>query len=737
MTRVSRRAFLKVSGSLAVSGGLALGLRLPAAAQGSSLEVNAWILVLPNETVVIRYARAELGQGGMTAAAQLVAEELECDWRRVRVEYADSNENLKRKRIWGPMVSARSSAIRESHELLRNAGASAREMLIAAAAKGWGVARAECRAANGVVTHAPSGRRMTYGRLAAAAAKLEVPKNIPLKPPSSWKLAVPRIEVPDIVTGHLRYAVDMQLPGMVHAAVAQSPVVGGRVRSVDEAAVRNRPGVLRVLAFEDFVAVVADNWWRASQALTALPIVWDGGGNERVSSERIKRYLRQGFDADAAATVVKRQGEPEAAIAEAERVFEFEYETPFLAHATLEPPGCTAVVKDGQVDVWTSTQDAEAAHAAAAEAADVAPANVHVHRMQAGGAFGRRLAQDYLRQAVRVARALGGVPVKLLWSREEDLQHDQYRPASLVKLRAGLDAVGYPVGVQCRVAAPAVKDVDATAALADQPYWIAHQQVEYVARNTPVPVGYWRGAAHSQNPFARECFLDELAHAGSHDPLAYRLELLPHSAKERAVLLSRRPRGRLGSRAAGRRAPRRGGLRSVWELHRRGGRAFGCRQEGASAPHRDGHRLRACRKPRQRHRADAGQRGLHAERALLGRDHAPRRVGWSNPTSTTTGSCASRRCPPSRCCSRLPAASGAASASPASPSWRPRSPTRSSPPRANPCARFRSRISATSFECAGVAHRPADPASDGTGYLFLRLQRRRGVSPRDVARLEG
>jgi isoquinoline 1-oxidoreductase subunit beta len=532
VTRVSRRAFLKLSG------GLALGLRLPALAQGSSLEVNAWILVLPNETVVMRYARAELGQGGMTAAAQLVAEELECDWRRVRVEYADSNENLKRKRIWGPMVSARSGAIRESHEVLRNAGASAREMLIAAAAKGWGVARAECRAANGVVTHAPSGRRMTYGRLAAAAAKLEVPRNIPLKPPSSWKLAVPRIEVPDIVTGQLRYAVDVQLPGMVHAAVAQSPVVGGRVRSVDEAAVRNRPGVLRVLAFEDFVVVVADNWWRASQALTALPIVWDGGGNERVSSERIRRYLRQGFDADAAATVVKRQGEPEAAIAEAERVFEFEYETPFLAHATLEPPGCTAVVKDGQVDVWTSTQDAEAAHAAAAEAADVAPANVHVHRMQAGGAFGRRLAQDYLRQAVRVARALGGVPVKLLWSREEDLQHDQYRPASLVKLRAGLDAVGYPVGVQCRVAAPSVKDIDATAALADQPYWIAHQQVEYVARNTPVPVGYWRGAAHSQNPFARECFLDELARAGSHDPLAYRLELLPHAAKERAVLLT-------------------------------------------------------------------------------------------------------------------------------------------------------------------------------------------------------
>jgi isoquinoline 1-oxidoreductase beta subunit len=455
----------------------------------------------------------------------------------VRIEYADSNEQLRRKRVWGSMVSTRSRAIRESHEVLRTAGATAREMLVAAAARGWGVARAECRVANGVVTHVPTGRRTSYGRLAAAAAKLQVPKDVPLKPTSAWKLSVQRVEVPDIVTGHLRYAADVQLPGMVYAAIAHSPVLGARVGSMDESAVRNRRGVLRVIALEDCVAVVADNWWRASQALAALPVVWEGGGNDRLSSERIQRYLRQGLQADAPASVAKRLGEPEAAIAEAERVFEFEYATPFLAHATMEPPGCTAVVKDGQVDVWTSTQDAEAAHAAAAEAAGVAAHNVYLHRMQAGGAFGRRLAQDYTRQAVLIAKAMGGVPVKLLWSREQDLQHDHYRPASIVKLRAGLDASGYPVGLQCRVAAPALKNLDATAALADHPYWIPHQQVEHVARNTPVPVGYWRGGPHSQNPFARECFLDELAHAGGHDPLAYRLDLLPRSAKERAVLV--------------------------------------------------------------------------------------------------------------------------------------------------------------------------------------------------------
>jgi isoquinoline 1-oxidoreductase beta subunit len=533
VTRVSRRGFLKLSGSLA------LGFHLPATGQGTNSELNAWVVVQANERVVIRYARSELGQGSMTSAAQLVAEELDCDWRHVRVEYADSNEQLRRARVWGPMAAASSRTIRDSHHILRSAGAAAREMLVAAAAQAWNVAPAECRAAAGVISHASSGRRTTYGRVAAAAAKLEAPREVRLKDPSAWKLAgkpIARLDIPDIVTGDMRYGIDAQLPGMLYAAVAQSPVLGGRARSVDEAAVRERRGVLKVLAFGDFVAVVADNWWRAAQALAALPVVWESGGNERLSSERIYRYLRQGLEPDATASLVRKEGEAEAAIAQAERVFESEYFTPFLAHMTLEPPTCTAVVKDGQVDVWVSTQDAEATHAAAAEAAGVAPAKVYVHRTQAGGGFGRRLAQDYTRQGVAIAKAMAGVPVKMIWTREEDLQHDHYRPASVARLRAGVDAVGYPVGWQCRVAAPSLKDVDATAALADQPYWIPHQHIEYVARNTPVPVGYWRGAAHSQNPFARECFIDELAHAGGHDPLAYRLHLLPDGAKERAVL---------------------------------------------------------------------------------------------------------------------------------------------------------------------------------------------------------
>ena len=518
MSSLSRRAFLKTAGALV------LGVHLPAQGQAARGEINAWVMVLPNEQVIVRYARSEMGQGSMTAAAQLVAEELECDWKRVRVDYADSNEQLRRKRVWGLMSSAGSRTIRESQEVLRNAGAAAREMLIVAAAQSWGVAAAECRAAGGVIAHAASGRRTTFGRVAPAAARLEAPKQVVLKPQAEWKLAgkpLPRVDIPDIVTGRARYGIDTQLPNMVYAAIAQCPIPGGRVRSVDEAPARGRRGVLRVLAMDEFVAVIADNWWRAAQALQALKIEWDGGANAGFSSAAFQRELAQAFDPDTAASVMRSEGEVEKALAQAAPVVEAEYAAPFLAHATLEPPSCTAVVKDGQVDVWTSTQDAEATHAAAAAAAGVAPENVYVHRTQVGGGFGRRLAQDYTAQGVAIAKALNGVPVNLIWTREEDLQHDQYRPASLVRLKAGLDDAGNPVALQCRVAAPALKDVDATAALADQPYSIAHLRIEHAVRSSAVPVGYWRGDAHSQNPFVRECFIDELAHVAKRDPLDY------------------------------------------------------------------------------------------------------------------------------------------------------------------------------------------------------------------------
>jgi len=333
MSALSRRSFLKTGGALA------LGVHLPARAQPGRGEINAWVMVLPNEQVIIRYARSEMGQGSMTAVAQLVAEELDCDWKKVRVDYADSNEQLRRKRVWGPMSSSGSRTIRESHEVLRNAGAAAREMLVAAAAQGWGVAAGECRAAGGVIAHASSGRRITYGRVAAAAAKLPVPKQVALKGQTEWKLAgkpLARIDIPDIVTGRTRYGIDTQLPGMMYAAIAQSPVPGGRLKSVDEAAAaRSRRGVLRVLPMGEFIAVIADNWWRASQALRALKIEWDGGANASLSDEAVQRELAQAFEPDTAASVTKSEGDIDKALAQAARVLEAEYATPFLAHAAL------------------------------------------------------------------------------------------------------------------------------------------------------------------------------------------------------------------------------------------------------------------------------------------------------------------------------------------------------------------------------------------------------------------
>jgi len=545
----TRRDFLKISA--AAGGGIAVGLPLAAGAQGVAPEINAWVVIQPNDLVIIRYARSEMGQGSMTSAAQLVAEELACDWSKVRVEYADTNQHVKRKRAWGDMAAVGSRTIRQSQQYLRTAGATAREMLIAAAARGWDVPAAECSAAEGVISHAASARKTTYGRVASAAAKLEAPKEVKLNDPKDWKIAgkpIRRVDIPDIVTGRMRYGIDAQLPGMLYAAIAQCPVFGGKLQSVDAAKIQGRRGVLKVLPMEDYVAVVADNWWRAKEALKALPIVWDTAGNEGVSSDSILKYLRAGLDDQHDVALARHDGDLEAGLKGAARVLEAEYFTPYLAHATLEPQTCTAVVKNGRVDVWTSTQNAEATHAAAAEVAGVPLENVYVHRTQVGGGFGRRGAQDYTRQGVAIAKAMNGVPVKMLWTREEDMQHDNYRPASLVRVRAGLDAAGNPVAWYSRVSAPSIIatllkrplkegiDPQAVAAFADQPYSIANLRIEYAQRNPHVPVGFWRTVGHSQNPFVRECFIDELAHAAGKDPFDFRKNLLSVTAKERGIL---------------------------------------------------------------------------------------------------------------------------------------------------------------------------------------------------------
>ena len=547
----TRREFLKISAT--VSGGLAVGFHVPFSAaqqQVLSPEINAWVLVRPDDRVIIRYARSEMGQGSMTSAAQLVAEELGCDWKKVHIEYADTNAQVRRKRIWGDMASVGSRTIRFSQEYLRKGGAQAREMLVAAAAKGWGVDASQCKVASGVIT-GPGGKKTSFGKVANAAAKMTPPENPPLKDPKDWTIAgkpIPRVDIPDIVTARIRYGIDAQLPGMAYAAVAQCPVFGGKVKSVDEAKIQGRRGVAKVLKFDDYVAVVADNWWRAKEALKALPVEWDLGQNGTATTDTIKDLLRAGLDAQDDVVVAKKAGDVEGALKGA-KVIEAQYYTPYLAHCTMEPMGCTALIKEGRVDVWTSTQNAEASHAAAAATAGVPLENVYVHRVQNGGGFGRRGgAQDFVRQGVEIAKAMEGTPVKTLWTREEDMQHDFYRPMSMIRFRAALGEDGKPVALDARVAAPSIIatllklplkdgiDPQAVAAIFDQPYEIANFRAEYAQRNAHVPVGFWRTVGHSQNPYMRESFVDELAHAAGKDPYEYRRALLPESSRERKIL---------------------------------------------------------------------------------------------------------------------------------------------------------------------------------------------------------
>jgi len=543
-TPINRRGFLQVSASATAA--LSLGFSLPAHTQSKQpQEVNAWIDIHTDESIVIRYARTEMGQGSRTSAPMLIAEELEVDWKKVRIEDVQAHDNLKRKRAYGDMASVGSRTIRNSQDYLRKAGASARMMLVQAAAQRWGVAESECQAVLGKVVHTATKKSLSYGQLAADAAKLTPPKDVALKDPSTWTIAgksIPRVDIHDIVTGKIRFGVDTQLPGMLHAAIAQSPVFGSKAVSIDSSKVDNRRGIVKVLNMGEFVVVVADNWWRAKEALRDVSIEWESSKYSQVNSAGLMKLYREGLSQTDAA-VARQDGSALATLAQANKVIEAEYYTPYLAHATLEPMVCTAWLQDDQLQIWVSTQNPESSLAAAASTADVPQENVKVFAMQIGGGLGRKSPQDFTRQAVAIAKALPGKPIKLMWSREEDTQHDLYRPASLVKVRASLKPDGKPEALHIRVSAPSIfaqllrmplqngVDAQAVASLNDHPYDIAHCLVDFAQRSAHVPVGFWRTVGHSQNPFVRECFLDELAIAAGTDPLAYRLSLLPNNEK--------------------------------------------------------------------------------------------------------------------------------------------------------------------------------------------------------------
>jgi isoquinoline 1-oxidoreductase beta subunit len=481
----------------------------------------------------------------------LVAEELDADWGQVRVEYATAHENLASKRAYGDMAAVGSRTIRQSQEYLRKAGATARHMLVAAAAQQWGVPAAECTTVKGRVMHAASKRSVTYGKIAQAAAKIEAPKDVPLKDPKNWTLvgkSMARVDIPDIVTGRIRYGIDAQVPGMLHAAVAACPVFNGKVRAMDASKVQNRRGIVQVLNLGEFVAVVADNYWRAKEALREVAIDWDVGAHGNLSSAAIMEHFKGGFD-QAELAVARNDGNTGEALSKAGRVFEAEYYTPYLAHATMEPLVCTAWLKPDSLEIWTSTQNPESTLATAARTAGIDQSKVLVHPMQLGGGLGRKSPQDFTRQAVMIAKEMPGKPIKMVWSREEDIQHDLYRPASLVRFKAALNAQGTIDALHIRVSAPSILatllrlplprgvDGQAVASFSDHPYDIPNTLVDYAQRNTNVPVGFWRTVGHSQNPYMRECFIDELAAAAGKDPLAFRLSMLGGKhPRDRSVL---------------------------------------------------------------------------------------------------------------------------------------------------------------------------------------------------------
>ena len=487
-----------------------------------------------------------------------MGEELDADWSKVTTEYPTPGQNLARKRVWGSFSTGGSRGIRESHEYVRKGGAAARMMLVQAAADGWKVPVSECTTANSVITHTPSGRTATYGSVADAAGKLQSPADIKLKDPAQWNLAgkrMARLDTVDKTTGAQIYGMDLKLPGMLNAAIKECPVFGGKVRGFDAAAIQGRPGVKKVVQVGDnAVAVVADTWWRARTALNALQIDWDEGPNAKASSAEIAEILKAGLDADDA-VVGNANGDAKAAIAAAARRIEAVYAYPFQNHATMETMNATARWTAERCEVWTPTQNGEAALAAASEAAGLPTSKCDVYRLHLGGGFGRRGAvHDWVRQAVEIAKEMPGTPIKLIWSREDDMTHGRYHPVTQCKLTAGLDADGNITGLYMRISGQSIlagifpqnikdgKDpvvfqgLNAPGPEASIGYSFPNLLVDHAMRNPPVPPGFWRGVNLNQNTIYLECFLDEVAHATKQDPLELRRKLMASHPKHLAVL---------------------------------------------------------------------------------------------------------------------------------------------------------------------------------------------------------
>ena len=564
LAQPARRSFLK--GSAATTAGLVIGFHVPffnkqAMAQGiaapAAAEVNAWVVVQPDDKIIIRIARSEMGQGSLTGLAQMVAEELECDWAKVSTEYPTPGQSLARKRVWGDFSTGGSRGIRGSADNVRKGGAAARMMLMQAAANEWQVPVAECTVSKGVITHASSQRSTTYGKVTNAASKLTEPTDIKLKDPKDWTVIgkrLARLDTVDKTTGRQIYGMDLKLPGMLNAAVKASPVFGGKIKSIDDAAVLKRPGVVKVLRVgDDTVVVVADTWWRAKTALDALKIEWDEGPNAKVSSASFAETLKAGLDAKDA-VVGNSVGDAPAAIAGAARKIEAVYSYPHQNHVCMETMNATVKWTPERCEVWVPTQNGEAALAATAEAAGLPAAQCEVYKIHLGGGFGRRGGTDFVRMAVAIGKQMPGTPIKMIWSREEDMAQGRFHPITQCKMTAGLDDKGEITGLTMRISGQSILAFVAPQNIRDGKDPVVFQGlnppgpeasigytfptllVDHAMRNPHVPPGFWRGVNLNQNAIYLEGFIDEIAHATKQDPLALRRKLMTKHPTHLAVL---------------------------------------------------------------------------------------------------------------------------------------------------------------------------------------------------------
>ena len=551
---VSRRDFVVVL--TATGGGLMLGWRVgdasgtaTAATAPPGFAPNAFIRIGRDGRVTMIIGQVEMGQGMYTAMPMLLAEELEVGLDQVQLEHAPPDDKLYANPLVGFQMTGASSSVKFLYEPMRRAGAAARSMLVAAAAQTWNVDAASCRAHRGVVTHTPTGRKLAYGALVDRAATLSVPTQVTIKDPTDFTLIgtpAKRLDTPAKVNGTAQFSIDVRLPGMKIATVAASPVLGGKLAELDDSKAKAIAGVHQIVRLDDAVAVVADHMWAAKQGLAALVIRWDDGPNGTISTADVVREL------DAASqqpgVVARKQGDAAAALAGAASRIEAVYQVPFLAHTTLEPPNCTVQVRPDGCEVWTGSQVLSRAQATAAKVTGLPLEKVVVHNHLLGGGFGRRLEHDYVTQAVRIAKQVDG-PVKVVWTREEDVQHDVYRPYYYDRLAAGLDARGQPIAWTHRLVGPSILarwappafqnglDGDALDGAVHLVYDIPAIQVEYVRHEEPVlNTGFWRGVGVTHNTFVIEGFIDELAAAAQQDPFEYRRALLAKSPRARAVL---------------------------------------------------------------------------------------------------------------------------------------------------------------------------------------------------------